>query len=115
MPRLARVPGFVRLPTEHEWEFAARGGQPAVTAGNFDQRLPLRPSELYERTWTLSGYGRDYDEAALETLANSPLAPRGGQGHDLARHPGRGIPSQRRTDPDLWRTDVEETLRSFVD
>ena len=53
LPSQAGVPGFVRLPTEQEWEYAARGGQPAKVAGTFDQRLPFPPGQLNEHAWTL--------------------------------------------------------------
>ena len=41
LPQNNGVPGFVRLPGEAEWEFAARGGA-AVSADDFDLRQPYK-------------------------------------------------------------------------
>lgn len=51
LPVVDGAPAFVRLATEEEWEFAARGGVDAVRDGSFDDRLPFPPRELNEHAW----------------------------------------------------------------
>ncbi|SFJ57086.1 Sulfatase-modifying factor enzyme 1 [Desulfomicrobium apsheronum] len=53
MPRVDEAPGFMRLPTEDEWEYCARGGLVAIQAGTFDNGLPFPAAEANEFAWHL--------------------------------------------------------------
>ncbi len=53
MPKVDGVPGFLRLPTEEEWEFTARGGLEALGDKTFQDRLPFALREINEQAWHL--------------------------------------------------------------
>jgi formylglycine-generating enzyme required for sulfatase activity len=53
LPMVDGVPGFVRLATEDEWEYAARCGLNALNDGTFNDRLPFASRQLNEYAWHL--------------------------------------------------------------
>lgn len=70
------APGFVRLPTEMEWEYAARGGLTAVDAGRFGEELPVSRADLPK-------YAFVQPEAKAKTRRIGSLEPTEGGFYDL--------------------------------
>jgi len=67
MPKEDGVPGFLRLPTETEWEFAARGAL-KVGATAFAERLPFPAAEIDDH---VVHDGNSYKELDLIGTRNS--------------------------------------------
>lgn len=70
MPKEDGVPGFLRLPTETEWEFAARGAL-KVGATAFAERLPFPAAEIDNYVVHDSNSYKELD--LIGTRNNNPL------------------------------------------
>jgi len=53
LPENNGVPGFIRLPTEVEWEYALRGGKTAQQKQSFDSSLPFSKGKINKYVWHL--------------------------------------------------------------
>lgn len=73
LPREDREPGFLRLPTEEEWEFAARGGLKVDEADFLASVFPMPEGDLALYAWFESTRSAEGDLHPVGLLKPNPL------------------------------------------
>jgi len=73
LPKVDGIPGFLRLPTEVEWEFAARGGVAVGEAAFRGKLFPMGAQGLENFAWFRESVSSSFKPRPVGSLASNPL------------------------------------------